>query len=133
MQKAFIPFPSEIEATAFFIFCAVDHTSDPGPEGSACAHGTGFQSDIEGALIQKLAPEVFAGRCKGLHLSVCSKIVKPFAQVVGPGNGPPSCHNHCANGNLSHFGCALRLVEGLPHVPLIVRHTGNLLRRERLI
>lgn len=111
---------------AFGVGRAEHDSADTGPEGSSCAHGAGLEGNVQRALVEVLASEVF-GRCsERLHFRVRSEIVEPFAEVVSASNHLSSGHDHSADRHFVLFECVLGFGQRQAHEMFVVERLFHL-------
>ena len=97
------------------VFCAVDHPWDSGIDNSACAHGAGLQSHIQGTLPQPPATQSPAGFVDGFDLCMGKGVFAQFSAVAATADDSVTQGDHAANRDFTLCGGFFGKGQRLPH------------------
>ena len=86
---------------------------------STSAHRTGFQGDIQCALIQILGTQGIGGGGDGQHLGVGGHVVEGLGLVVGAGDDLVVAYHHGPDGDFVGLKGQLGLLVGLFHIGFV--------------
>jgi len=104
-----------IDRAAFLVAGAVVKPPDPGKGDRACAHGAGFERDVEIAIGQPLRVHLATGRTDYLHFGMCGRIVQLERTVSVPSQDLAVSHKNSPDGHLAAFRCAFGLLKSHIH------------------
>ena len=85
----------------------VDEATDAGVEDGSGAHGTGFEGDVEGAVVEAVVAEVKASLAEGYDLGMGGGVVVAEDPVLAAGDDLVVVDDDCTHGNFAfHLGGA---------------------------
>ena len=117
---------------AFGIGCAVHDAFYLRPSDGSCAHGTGFNRDVEGCVREVFASERLCGGGNGLYLRVGGDVGKGLGEIISPSDDLVLADDDAAYGNFVGSERFLCFAEGEAHEAFIVSR-GKVLRVFRVI
>lgn len=93
-----------------------DQPRHAGGQNRARAHGTRFQRDYEGHIVEPPRPEVGGGIAQSQYLGVCRGVARLFAAITAPPNyRAVFVDNHGTHGNIVRVFRGARLGERKLH------------------